>query len=147
MSKLKPILLKHNVRLVAIGMKESIDDFIDEGYFTGDLFFDEKLESYRSLRLKSAGFGSILASMLPMGTHQAAYKLAGKIPQNTRNVMSHGTQLGATYIVDVGGDVILEHRQNSIGDFLDNADILHSLGIDSRLAPPSGSVAAARTEE
>lgn len=52
-------------------------------------------------------------------------------------------QLGATYIVDVGGDVILEHRQNSIGDFLDNADILRSLGIDAGLAPPSGAAIGA----
>ena len=40
-----------------------------------------------------------------------------------------GAQLGATYVVDINGRVIMEHRMESLGDICDNGRILKSLGL------------------
>eukprot|EP00040_Diaphanoeca_grandis_P004859 m.30391 g.30391 ORF g.30391 m.30391 type:complete len:149 (+) comp16276_c0_seq1:569-1015(+) len=128
---LRPVLDKHGVKLVAIGMEESLDDFVEGHFFEGDLYFDKEMECYKSLKLAK---GSVLSTfgINDMRT-VAAIKLAGKVPGNFKHAYSHGTQLGATYVVDTNGVVVFEHRQETFGDYVENHAVLTSLG----LTPPS----------
>jgi len=125
LSILKPVLEAHNVKLIAIGMEESLEDFIEGHFFSGDIFIDEKSSCYKDLRLKKTGLTSMFGLFDPRVT--AAYKLAGQIPSNFNHMLTHGSQLGATFVVAAGGAIMMEHRQDHHGDHVDNAQILDAL--------------------
>jgi prostamide/prostaglandin F2alpha synthase len=125
LSKIKPVLEAQNIKLVAIGMEESLDDFVEGLFFSGDIYIDKGAKCYQELKLKTLGvFQSLVDSRI-----QAAYKLAGQIPQNWNDIISHGSQLGATFVVGAGGTIIFEHRQEHHGDHVDNNAILRALNL------------------
>lgn len=132
LSILKPVLNAQNIKLVAIGMDESLDDFIEGHFFSGDVYIDEKMACYKDLQLKKTGLTSMFGLFDPRVT--AAYKLAGQVPSNFNHMLTHGTQLGATFVVSEGGSIMFEHRQDHHGDYCDNQKILDVL----KLKLPSG---------
>jgi len=124
---IKPVLDTHNVKLIAIGMEESLDDFVEGHFFQGDLYIDKEMNCYKTLKLPK---GSVLSAFgLNDARTVAAIKLAGKIPGNFKYGMVHGTQLGATYVIDSSGNVVMEHRQETFGDYVDNNKVFESLGL------------------
>jgi len=113
-------------------MEESLDDFVDGHFFAGDLYIDNAMACYKRLDLGKGSMRSLTLSVFGRGTDAktiAAIQLAGKIPGNFKSGLSHGTQLGATYVANVTGSTVMEHRQESFGDYVENEDIKKSLGI------------------
>lgn len=113
-------------------MEESLEDFVDGHYFDGDLYVDKQMACYKRLELAKGSIRSLTLSLFGRGTDEktkAAIQLAGKIPMNFKSGLAHGTQLGATYVANVHGGTVMEHRQQGFGDYVENAAIKRSLGI------------------
>lgn len=49
------------------------------------------------------------------------------------DLKGNGLQAGGTYVVEKGGKVLFEHKQQSLGDHPKLEDILNSLGISGML--------------
>jgi len=123
------VLDKAGVRLVAVGMEETLGDFVEGHFFAGDLFVDEGHHCYTDLKLKKLGMMSAFGLLDPRV--RTAFKLAGQIPSNYSYSLSHGNQLGGTFVLDAGGKVLLEHRQDHHGDHVDNSRILEILNLQA----------------
>jgi len=144
-SDLKPILEKHSVRLVAVGIEKTLGDFVDGHFFTGDLFVDKCLTTYKLLGLPQAG-GQPQKEKTEEKVEEKTnkcqgkpaadlFKLAGKVPDDYQFGLNINTQLGGTYVVQTGGKVIMEHLQSEAGDYLENSYILKALGISHENHP------------
>lgn len=134
LSKIKPVLEAQNIKLIAIGMEESLDDFVEGLFFSGDIYIDKGAQCYLDLKLKTMGvFQSLVDPRV-----QAAYKLAGQLPSNWNGIVSHGSQLGATFVVGVGGTIMMEHRQEYHGDHCDNNLILKALQLEEMVDTKEG---------
>jgi len=143
LSSLKPVLDENNVRLVGVGLEYfGVEDFV-EGKFWGaendcELFVDKGKKLYKQLQLTVAPITSVISAKV-----RVARKKYGKTPGNLKG---DGLQLGATYVVDKGGVVLMEYRQKHFGDHPPNNMVLEALGINSpgtAAAEAEGDVAAA----
>lgn len=132
-SMLAPVLARHGVKLVAIGKDDYLDDFTQGGYFNGEVFIDRELTCYKRLALGKGRWSDAVGVAMGFGdaVSRETYKLAttAKIPFNAQGLLG-STQLGATYVVNISGQIVMEHRMTKLGDLCSNDDILLSLGLD-----------------
>lgn len=115
-SKVKPFLDEAGVRLVAVGFDAvGLQNFINGGFFSGELLLDTEMEAYRGLRLNRLGF----VSTVKAAANPRVWKilksvlLTNPIPGDFEG---DGMQLGATYVVDKGGEVVFSQKQRFFGD-------------------------------
>ena len=130
LSKLKPELEARGVKMVAIGLDEaSMEDFIQRGFWAGELYLDTERAVYKGLLLEKKGVLTGMMSLLT-GPVQAANRRAGvrSFPIFTRfNLLSvlhqqntpgdfsgDGFQLGGTFVIEKGGNVLYEYRQKYV---------------------------------
>lgn len=129
MASIKPILDKHNIRLVGVGLGyNSADGFCESKVWEGiELYVDENKELYKALGLGQGG-----VRMLMEADVVAANKLA-KDRNVGGNMKGDGWQLGGTYVVDKGGDVLLEFQQAKFGDHPTREDLLKACGLEAEI--------------
>lgn len=73
---LKPLLDKHNVRLVGIGMDQvGLDDFVEGNYFAGELYIDPGKETYKALGYKRLSYFGVITSFFSKATREAYSKV------------------------------------------------------------------------
>ena len=64
-SAIKPILDQNQVKLVGVGLEElGLEEFIEGKFFQGDLYIDEKKQSYNELGFKRFGFLGLFPAVL-----------------------------------------------------------------------------------
>mmetsp|Transcript_6756 Transcript_6756/g.10686 ORF Transcript_6756/g.10686 Transcript_6756/m.10686 type:complete len:134 (+) Transcript_6756:284-685(+) len=125
-ASLAPVLQKHNVRLVGIGLGyNSLDTFM-EGKYWGDneLYVDDGKELYKKLGLGQGGLRMLLDKEVRELNNKA------KLKNVDGNLKGDGMQLGGTYVVAQGGDVLMEFQQEKFGQHPTKESILEALGID-----------------
>eukprot|EP00730_Choanoeca_flexa_P013082 TRINITY_DN4945_c0_g1_i1.p1 TRINITY_DN4945_c0_g1~~TRINITY_DN4945_c0_g1_i1.p1 ORF type:complete len:477 (+),score=75.49 TRINITY_DN4945_c0_g1_i1:35-1465(+) len=116
LSRIKPLLDAAGVRLVAVGFEaHGLQSFIDGRFFDGDVYVDLTRACYRGLGLQNLGFFRGMAALLTDRRVTRSLKMAKDIPLG--DFQGDGMQLGATFVVNKGGNVVLEHRQQHFGDF------------------------------
>jgi prostamide/prostaglandin F2alpha synthase len=70
-SQLKPRLDASNVKLVGIGLEElGVEEFVQGGYFKGDLYIDLKKETYKKLGFRRLNAFSMIPALLGKKTRQ-----------------------------------------------------------------------------
>mmetsp|Transcript_99595 Transcript_99595/g.138373 ORF Transcript_99595/g.138373 Transcript_99595/m.138373 type:complete len:88 (+) Transcript_99595:600-863(+) len=84
------------------------------------------MQSYALLKLPNADPAENQDEQTDVGVFQ----LAGKVLDRWKQM--YNTQLGGTYVVEPGGKVLMEHRQEKVGDYVENSFILQALGIDPK---------------
>lgn len=122
---MKPELDAHGVALVGIGLEElGLEEFLAGKFFNGDLYLDVDKSCYKGLNLRrhgiTSGFGLLDSRVFE------ANKKAGDTPGN---MAGDGMQLGATFVVEKGGRVLFEFRQEYYGHEAELDDIRQALGI------------------
>jgi len=119
----------HEVRLVGIGLEEfGKQEFIDGGFFKGEIFIDQNQSSYKALEFKRYNAVTVVASLVEKESRNwNAKSNAAGIPGNFKG---DGMQSGGTLVIEKGGKVLLSHKQKNPGDHVELKDILESLGID-----------------
>jgi prostamide/prostaglandin F2alpha synthase len=112
-SGLKPLLDKHNIRLVGIGIEWlGIDEFISEGFFAGELLVDDETRAYQALNCKVNSwrnfwglFAKPIQRLLEM-TKAKGYPSGTITGGNFR-------QLGGTFLMEKGGRTVYRHFQTN----------------------------------
>lgn len=135
MSRAIPHLVRAGVRVVAIGLEPlGVEDFVAGGYWTGELYIDDGKKAYRALGLKSAGVVGAISQLFFNTKVRAELERTKDV---SGNLSGDGMQLGATFVMDVGGAMILDFRQEDFSDFLSPEQLLEACGIPSRSLKPS----------
>nr|XP_023483458.1 LOW QUALITY PROTEIN: prostamide/prostaglandin F synthase [Equus caballus] len=139
LSSLKGLLDQHGVRLVGVGPEAlGLQEFLDGGYFAGELYLDESKQFYKELGFKRYTSLSILPAALGKPVCDVAAKAKAVGIQG--NLSGDLLQSGGLLVVTKGGDKVLLHFvQKSPGDYVPQESILQALGISAEVcasAPP-----------
>ncbi|XP_028393603.1 prostamide/prostaglandin F synthase-like [Dendronephthya gigantea] len=147
LSEIKPQLDENNIALIGIGLGDvSLDEFVKEEYFKGDLYVDVEKNNYKALEFKRYNVLSIIPSLATKETRNAASK--ANLKKITGNFKGDGLQTGGLIIVAAGGEkVLLSFKQKSPGDHVENDAILNALGITSSGAEAVGGADGATKAE
>lgn len=135
-SRAIPTLLDNNVRVVGIGLEPlGMDEFVEGGFWKGELYLDNGKKSYQALSLKSTG---ILGALSMIFLNKAVKAELDKYKSIPGNLKGDGMQLGATFVFDKGGAMVLDYRQRDFGDHPTPEALLKALDLDpSGLSSPS----------
>ncbi|XP_047646329.1 prostamide/prostaglandin F synthase isoform X1 [Phacochoerus africanus] len=134
LSSLKGLLDQHGVRLVGVGPEAlGLQEFLDGGYFAGDLYLDESKQFYKELGFKRYSSLSILPAALGKPVRDVAAKAKAAGIQG--NLSGDLLQSGGLLVVAKGGDKVLLHFvQKSPGDYAPQESILQALCISAEAA-------------
>lgn len=126
---LKPILDKHNIRLVGIGLGyNSLDGFLESRVWEGlELYVDDGKKMYKALGL---GEGNI-KMVLDKNVRDAKAK-ADKLNVGG-NYSGDGMQLGGTYVFQ-DDKILYEYQQQKYGDHPTRENLLKALGLEDEIA-------------
>uniref|UniRef100_A0A8C2SB00 Prostamide/prostaglandin F synthase n=1 Tax=Capra hircus TaxID=9925 RepID=A0A8C2SB00_CAPHI len=150
LSNLKGLLDQHGVRLVGVGPEAlGLQEFLDGGYFAGELYLDESKQFYKELGFKRYNSLSILPAALGKPVRDVAAKAKAVGIQG--NLSGDLLQSGGLLVVAKGGDKVLLHFvQKSPGDYAPPESILQALGISAEVGPsepPQGEGAGNQNQE
>jgi len=136
LSLLTPLLSSHNVRNVGVGLEElGLQDFVDGGFFNGDLYLDVGKQTYKDIGYYRYGMMGVMMSLFNKKARDAVAKnRQDNLPSNLKG---DGLQTGGTLVVSKGGaGVLLDFRQDNPADHVANSEILRALGITDPNAKP-----------
>ncbi|TSU50000.1 Prostamide/prostaglandin F synthase [Bagarius yarrelli] len=123
-SKLEKDLKENGVALIGIGPEDTgLREFIDGGFFKGEIYIDEKKQCYRDLAFKRYNVINVLPAAL--GKKASSEGIQG-------NFSGDLLQSGGMLIVAKGGEKVLLHFiQETPGDLLPLEDITKAVGISA----------------
>jgi len=129
LSLLTPLLASHNVTNVGVGLEEfGLKDFVDGGFFNGDLYVDVGKKTYTDIGYKRYGMMGVMMSLFNKKARDAMAK--NRQENLPSDLKGDGLQTGGTLVVSKGGDkVLLDFRQDNPADHVANSEILKALGI------------------
>ncbi|XP_006885878.1 PREDICTED: prostamide/prostaglandin F synthase [Elephantulus edwardii] len=132
LSSLKGLLDQHGVRLVGVGPEAlGLQEFLDGGYFAGELYLDESKQFYKELGFRRYNSLSILPAALGKPVRDVAAK--AKAVNIQGNLSGDLLQSGGLLVVSKGGEKVLLHfAQKSPGDYVPQEDVLRALGISAQ---------------
>ncbi|XP_063797997.1 prostamide/prostaglandin F synthase [Pseudophryne corroboree] len=128
-SKLKESFDANQIRLIGIGPENvGLQEFVDAGYFAGELYLDESKQSYKELGFKRYNALSLVPAALGKKVRDVVTKANADGVQG--NFTGDLLQSGGMLIVSKGGEkVILHFIQDSPGDHVPLETIITTLGI------------------
>ncbi|KAL7837736.1 hypothetical protein SRHO_G00274470 [Serrasalmus rhombeus] len=128
-SKLEKDLKTNGVALIGVGPEETgLKEFKEGGFFKGDIYIDEKKQSYRDLGFKRYNAINVLPAAVGKKVREVASKASAEGIQG--NFSGDLLQSGGMLIVAKGGEKVLLHFiQDSPGDHVPLEDIAKALGI------------------
>ncbi|XP_008575570.1 PREDICTED: prostamide/prostaglandin F synthase [Galeopterus variegatus] len=134
LSSLRGLLDRHGVRLVGVGPEAlGLQEFLDGGYFAGELYLDESKQLYKELGFKRYNSLSILPAAVGKPVRDVAAKAKAVGIQG--NLSGDLLQSGGLLVVGKGGDKVLLHFvQKSPGDYVPQENILQALGISAEVS-------------
>ncbi|CAI5486573.1 unnamed protein product, partial [Closterium sp. Naga37s-1] len=134
MSRAIPHLHNAGVRVVAIGLDHlGMDEFIDGGYWKGELYIDDGKRAYRALQLKSISLWQVAYQLL---FDKTVKKSLGDTANVKGDLAGDGLQLGATFVFDKGGKLLHDFRQVTVADHPSPEELLKPFGIDTSTPNP-----------
>ncbi|XP_005545060.4 prostamide/prostaglandin F synthase isoform X7 [Macaca fascicularis] len=129
LSGLAGLLEQHGVRLVGVGPEAlGLQEFLDGGYFAGELYLDESKQLYKELGFKRYNSLSILPVALGKPVRDVAAK-ALPTPDRPRLLASRGTCLGTC----CRAEGCWWSAKKSPGDYVPQEHILQVLGISAEV--------------
>jgi len=141
-SAIKPILDKNQVKLIGVGLEQlGVEEFIEGKFFQGDLFIDEKKQSYNELGFKRFGFFGLFPAVLSR-LSRAAQARAKSLGLGG-NMAGDGYQNGGALVVKQGGETLFHFVQEEAAEHASNADILKALGLSVDGPTPTAETPAA----
>ncbi|KAI5622936.1 prostamide/prostaglandin F synthase, partial [Silurus asotus] len=134
-SKLEGSLRANDVALVGIGPEETgLKEFMDGGFFKGDIYIDETKQCYKELGFKRYNAFNLLPAALGKQVREIASKASNEGIQG--NFSGDLLQSGGMLIVAKGGEKVLLHFiQETPGDLVPLIDITKALGISASVQP------------
>ncbi|XP_039251283.2 prostamide/prostaglandin F synthase-like [Styela clava] len=132
-SKLRPILDKHDIKLIGIGPEElGSKEFYEAKHLDGDVYYDPEKMCYKALGYNKYNMFNVLGGALSSKTRELA-NLASKEGLKG-NFSGDLMQMGGVLVVKKGGEEILfNFKQQSAADHVENEKILQALGIQEKI--------------
>ncbi|XP_018580832.1 prostamide/prostaglandin F synthase isoform X2 [Scleropages formosus] len=132
-SKLEESLRDNGVALIGIGPEEvGLKEFVDGGFFKGDLYIDETKKCYKDLGFKRYSALSLIPAAIGKKVREVVTKANAQGIQG--NFSGDLLQSGGMLIVAKGGEKVLLHFvQDSPGDYVPLEDIVRALGITANV--------------
>ncbi|CAL8074423.1 unnamed protein product [Calicophoron daubneyi] len=131
LSKLKPALDSRQIRLIAISFdKDGLPQFIDGKFFDGELFVDPERTTYKALSYKRASCMSGLCSIFTKAGREL--NAAANQANISGNYSGDGLQTGGLLVVEKGGNLLYEFRQEALVNHPDYYKIMQVLKIDPK---------------
>ncbi|KAG0605657.1 hypothetical protein M758_9G077600 [Ceratodon purpureus] len=132
MAKMLPQLEANNVRVIGIGLEKfGMEEFEEKKYWKSELYIDNGKKIHNALALTKVGW---VGTFMMLFANKSVKEAAEKTKDTPGNFQGDGRQLGATFVMAKGGEMLLDHRQKDFGDQPTNAGILEALGLDSSQA-------------
>lgn len=131
LSAIHPQLKANNIRLIGVGLEElGVEEFVKGDFFAGELFIDTNKKSFSDLGYRRLNILNVIPSILSKKARDAMSRAKGMgIGGDMRG---DGFQNGGTMVVSAGGSpVLLDFRQDSPADHVDNSKVLKVLAISS----------------
>lgn len=134
-SRAIPHLLQSGVRVVGVGLEAfGVEDFVAGGYWQGELYVDHGKKAYKALELKSSSiFGAIYQIVFNRKVKEELVR-TNEIPGN---LSGDGLQHGATFVMDVGGAMLMDFRQDDFAAYPSPESLLQACGIPPRALKPT----------
>jgi len=120
----------HDIDLVAVGVEEfGIEEFVAGNYFKGTLYIDQGLASYKALNFDRVGMLGLPKQLLSAEVRKINNE--ANALGITGNMKGDGMQLGGTFVIEKGGNVLFHHKQTGFGDHPKLTDLLGALGLSA----------------
>lgn len=113
-----------------------VEDFIKGNFFAGEIYIDEKKKSYADLGYKRFSLWSVMRSLLTRVAVSAAARVRRE--QVGGNMAGDGLQNGGTLVIEKGGKVLLDYKQDNPADHVAPDDVLKALNIPKEPVPANG---------
>jgi len=111
-----------------------MEEFIQGGYFTGDLYVDTDKKSFKDLGFKKLSLLALGPAIIAKVARE--WNSKAKAQGITGNLKGDGQQNGGVIVVDKEGPKLLfEYRQENPADHPDQDLILKALGLDPAAVP------------
>ncbi|CAB3245125.1 unnamed protein product [Arctia plantaginis] len=134
LSEIAPVLKKHNIKLVGIGVEEAgSKDFINGKYFDGELYYVDNLSTYQLLGFKRFNVVSIISSLFWKQSRDAIFK--GRGMGLGGDYKGDWGQTGGALLVGKGGNLLRQFVQTGPADHLSNLEILKNFGLENEYKP------------
>jgi len=126
---------EHNINMVAVGVEQlGAEEFVERGFFKGEVYVDEKKQTYADMGYRRFNWFNIWTALLSKISRASIGEARSKNIDG--NLSGDGLQNGGLLIVSKGGgEVLLNHHEETPGDHVANDVILQALGISE--PPPS----------
>jgi len=131
-SEIAPILKKHNIKLIGVGVDDvGKEEFTNGKFFDGDLYIASEKKTYSTLGFKRFSYMSILSALLWKESREALSKsrqlsLGG-------DLKGDGLQNGGALIVGKEGNLLTHFIQNGPAEHMSNSAILKALKLENEL--------------
>uniref|UniRef100_A0A7S3PPQ7 Thioredoxin domain-containing protein n=2 Tax=Aplanochytrium stocchinoi TaxID=215587 RepID=A0A7S3PPQ7_9STRA len=131
-SNVGPILEKHGVKLVGIGLSyRSIDGMIQGNYWgDNDIYVNEGAALYKALELKIVPWSSVVSKQVV--DLNAESKESGVVGDFHVRSLEQGRRLGGLFVISKSGDSLYEWRQQRLGEVPPFNEIFKALQIDTK---------------
>ncbi|CAK1594815.1 unnamed protein product [Parnassius mnemosyne] len=128
-SEIAPILKKHNIRLIGVGVESANSkEFLENKYFDGELYHVEDISTYQTLGFKRFNVISIITSLFWKQSREAIAK--GKGMGLGGDFKGDWVQTGGALLVERGGKVLRHFIQTGPADHLTNQEILKHFNLE-----------------
>lgn len=131
-SALQPALAAAGCRLVGVGLEPlGLEEFVQGGYFTGELFVDMDKSSFKGLGYKRLSYLALIPAMLARVARDGLSKAKAK--GISGDLKGDGLQNGGVLVVGQDGPkILLDYKQQNPADHPDSDLILQALGIEGQ---------------
>ncbi|XP_035450890.1 prostamide/prostaglandin F synthase isoform X2 [Spodoptera frugiperda] len=134
LSEIAPVLNKHNVKLIGIGVEEAgSKDFVNGKYFDGDLYYVDNISTYQLLGFKRFNVVTIITSLFWKQSRDAIFKGRGMGLET--DLIGDGLQNGGALFVKNGGKLLFHFVQMGPADRYPNQDVLEHFGLENEYNP------------
>lgn len=124
----KPLLDQNNVRFIGIGFDSRfVQPFVEGGYFKGELYVDTEKECYNALQYKTFTWWDLLKYIVSSKWISAAGQV--KSSGVGGDMKGDGFQNGGAMVIDKGGKLLYEYRQEDASEQILPEEILTALNI------------------
>lgn len=106
-----------------------VEEFVEKKFWSGELYIDQKKESYNALGFKRFSILSLPGMLISrLGRSQIA-----KVKEKgvSGDMKGDGFQNGGLLVVDVGGKVLYSFIQEHVAEHANNEDIIKALNLMS----------------
>ncbi|KXN67173.1 hypothetical protein CONCODRAFT_80257 [Conidiobolus coronatus NRRL 28638] len=133
LSKYEKVFSDLGIKLVGVGFDEDgLDEWLENKYWNFDLFMDPKHALYNGVKTNRLSVFQGIVSVLSPSNKPSA-RVAAKNGLGGNLLIGDGFQLGGTFLIGPGGEVLYEFLQTGYSDYPSLRAIVQAAGGDPML--------------